>query len=124
MVFCSKECRYLEAAVLKQRVRRTTGADRETRRKRDLSKKYGITVEDWDWLWAEQNGRCAACQIDLNTVKVCVDHDHKTNEVRGLLCNECNHGLGKFKDDAETLMRAAQYVLATPPLRTRKGVVS
>jgi hypothetical protein len=87
-------------------------------------KKYGITPEDWDYLWELQDGQCATCRIDLTVVKVCVDHDHKTNEVRGLLCNECNHGLGKFKDDAETLMRAAKYVLAAPPLRNREEVVS
>ena len=79
-----------------------------------------MTLEDWQFLWDLQSGECAACQIDLLQVKVCVDHDHKTNEVRGLLCNDCNHGLGKFKDDPESLMRAAQYLLATPPLRGRE----
>ena len=39
-----------------------------------------------------------------------IDHDHATNTFRGLLCQECNLGLGKFKDNAENLIRAAEYI--------------
>jgi hypothetical protein len=124
MYFCSPECRHKEAAVRKQQARRDAGLNQERERWYKIRKKYGISREDWLFLWNMQDGRCATCRIDLTQVKVCVDHDHNTNEVRGLLCNECNHGLGKFKDDAETLMRAAQYVLATPPLSNREEVVS
>jgi hypothetical protein len=119
MMFCSPECRFKEAAVRKQRNRRAAGLNQERERWYKIRKKYGLSREDWEWLWEYQDGRCATCRIDLTTVKVCVDHDHETDEVRGLLCNECNHGIGKFNDNAETLMRAAKYVLATPPLRLR-----
>jgi len=98
--------------VLKQRERRQQGLDRETRRRRDLWKKYKITPEDWDRLYDEQLGRCAICLTTLAEVyRIHVDHDHRTGAVRGLLCPDCNHGLGKFGDDPETLVRASAYLV-------------
>ena len=40
----------------------------------------------------------------------CVDHDHKTNKIRGLLCNSCNRGLGYFRDDIRMVRKAAKYL--------------
>lgn len=61
-----------------------------------------------------QQGRCAICKsADPKTNKVktwCVDHDHKTGRVRGLLCTMCNRGLGFFGDKQRLLERAAQYL--------------
>lgn len=56
----------------------------------------------------EQGGLCAICGNPLEVP--CVDHDHETNQVRGLLCNPCNRGLGLFKDKPETLRSAAAYI--------------
>lgn len=107
-----------------QQERRDAGLNQEREKWHKVFKKYGLTREQWEWLWDRQEGRCATCQIDLVLIKVCVDHDHRTDEVRGLLCNECNHGLGKFKDNPETIMRAAEYLLAESPLRQWAEVVS
>lgn len=71
--------------------------------------RYGMTVEDYDRMLAEQEGRCAACG-DVPTKRLHVDHDHSTGQVRGLLCGECNLGIGKFKDDPERLESAARYL--------------
>jgi len=57
---------------------------------------YNITIEDYDVAYNKQRGCCAICgkhQSELST-RLCVDHDHKTNEFRGLLCVKCNGALG------------------------------
>ena len=53
------------------------------------------------------------CVICGSNEKLVVDHDHKTNKIRGMLCNHCNFGLGHFKDDPMLLEFAAQYLYAS-----------
>lgn len=53
-----------------------------------------------------------SCTICGSEEKLVVDHDHKTNKIRGLLCNHCNRGLGHFKDDPDLLEYARIYLLA------------
>jgi hypothetical protein len=80
---------------------------------------YGITQTDYDQLYVAHDGRCAICRqietrIKNSRVKwIAVDHDHKTNEVRGLLCHQCNVGIGSFKDDVELLEAAVRYLRGT-----------
>ena len=57
-----------------------------------------------------QNGKCAICSKEL--WKPHVNHCHQTKKVRGLLCLECNTGLGKFKDDGALLQKAIGYLAA------------
>ena len=52
---------------------------------------------------------CTICGVDDDLV---VDHDHRANKIRGMLCNRCNKGLGLFKDDPELLEFARIYILA------------
>lgn len=66
--------------------------------------KFGIDIETQNLLLS---GNCEIC---LNRKATHIDHDHKTNIVRGGLCNNCNTGLGMFSDDFDTLMNAAEYV--------------
>jgi hypothetical protein len=99
----------------KQQLRRDQGLDVETRRRRDLRKKYGITPEDWDRMYDDQLGRCAICLVTLAEVKkICVDHDHETEVVRGLLCSQCNVGIGYLRDSIENLERAIKYLRTAP----------
>lgn len=82
-------------------------------RKYQLRDKYGITEEDYDKMFIEQNGKCAICETSDQTGKwqrFGVDHCHKTGKVRQLLCNECNRGIGLLKDNAELLRKAADYL--------------
>jgi len=78
-------------------------------------KKYNklVTTEEYDRLYNKQDGRCKICSIhQFNHDKpLCVDHDHKTGEIRGLLCNQCNLGLGLFKDNPDSLLNAIKYLL-------------
>ena len=77
-----------------------------------LKKNYGITPEDYDLMFAKQQGVCAICSQpdDEKRQYLCVDHDHATGVVRGLLCHNCNIGLGKFQDDPNLLNKAIWYL--------------
>lgn len=81
-------------------------------RRWDLRKKYGITVEQVEAMAKAQDGRCGCCPAVLgeNGAKVCVDHDHVTRAVRGLLCDPCNKALGLMQDDPARLRAAAEYL--------------
>jgi hypothetical protein len=71
--------------------------------------RYGITVEQYQKMYVQQNGRCAICdREDSNTLHI--DHNHKTGKVRGLLCGACNRGIGMFGDNKDLLMNAMEYL--------------
>jgi len=73
---------------------------------------YGITLEHYNNMLEQQQNRCAICpevqSDDFNALSV--DHDHKTGQIRGLLCNSCNRGLGFFRDDIALLKKAIEYL--------------
>lgn len=75
-------------------------------------RKYGLTVEQYEATIAEQEGRCAICSTTTPAKhgSWCIDHDHDTNEVRGLLCVKCNAGLGSFDDSPVHLLAAERYL--------------
>jgi hypothetical protein len=75
-------------------------------------KEYGITFSDYQKLFESQGGKCAICGKHINK-RLCVDHDHLTNAVRGLLCTSCNLGLGYFYDDPEIVKSALEYLMKT-----------
>lgn len=82
-----------------------------TYRRANLQRSYGISEDAYNALHAEQAGRCAICLDECASGQwLSVDHDHITKRVRGLLCRECNHGLGKFKDDVSRLRGAIKYL--------------
>jgi hypothetical protein len=78
-------------------------------------KKYGITQEVFTALFNAQKGACRICGCKLSVTvgsrSTHVDHNHKTGEVRGLLCLKCNTGLGAFSDSPERLQAAIKYLI-------------
>jgi len=78
-------------------------------RKNNLAK-FGITPEEYDGLLAAQAGVCAICGGDNGSKRLAVDHDHDTGVIRGLLCNQCNRGLGLLGDSAESIRRVLDYL--------------
>lgn len=75
--------------------------------------RYGITADQWADLQVVQQGCCAICERPLGDgYYTTLDHCHSTGRVRGLLCQNCNAGLGKFLDSPDILIRAAEYLLA------------
>lgn len=83
-------------------------------RQRDkwLRRLYGIDLAQYQALLARQGGRCACCGIDRDDGArgFSVDHDHVTGEIRGLLCVNCNVGIGALGDDATGVRRALVYL--------------
>lgn len=80
----------------------------------DLKRNYGITSQEFDSILESQGGGCAICGRSQNKEKriltLHVDHDHNTGKVRGILCSNCNMGVGKFQDDHKLLEKAAAYI--------------
>lgn len=90
-------------------VERRRENNRQHRRKWVL-KPYGLTPAEYDAMFDAQDGLCAICRQPGGNRSLVVDHDHATGAVRGLLCDGCNWGLGKFGDDPDRMERAAAYV--------------
>jgi len=99
--------------------------EKPKQRVRALKRKFGITPEMYDALLAAQGGVCAICrrpEMGLHTrspnpqfhgpQRLCVDHDHETQVIRGLLCRGCNAGVALLRDDPETLANAIAYLRA------------
>lgn len=80
----------------------------------NLKKLYGITLDGYEKMLEKQKGCCAICGADNPRRKgrkyLCVDHCHKTGKVRGLLCDPCNNGLGRFDDSLALLKSAVEYL--------------
>jgi hypothetical protein len=85
---------------------------KEHQRDRSLKRIYGISIEDYNLLFTNQDGSCAICKIHQSKLKrpLDVDHDHETGKVRGLLCSNCNTSLGLLKDSTELLSHAIKYL--------------
>jgi hypothetical protein len=76
-------------------------------RERELKNEYGLTLAEVDAMKQAQGGKCLICDREASLV---VDHCHVSGQVRGLLCNRCNIGLGHFTDDPALLRVAALYL--------------
>lgn len=81
-----------------------TPAERSARRRKY---EYGLEPEEFDSLLRRQRGRCAICRAPKPTD---LDHCHRTNRIRGVLCRRCNVALGGFRDHIPTLKRAILYL--------------
>jgi hypothetical protein len=80
-------------------------------RQAHLRRKYGITIEDYEAMLAAQGGECAICGApEPDGASLHVDDCHDSGDVRGLLCFNCNAGLGMFDHEPGRLARAAAYL--------------
>jgi len=87
--------------------RRYYWKDRNGYKNRWLIRAYGITLEDYERMVKERDGRCDICG---NERKLCVDHDHVTGRVRGLLCAKCNQTLGLINDEVRVAENIVLYL--------------
>lgn len=79
-------------------------------RERNLKRFYGLTMEQFNQILKSQKGKCLICKLKITAKTPHVDHCHKTGAVRGILCNNCNSGLGMFKDCKKRLLSAMEYL--------------
>lgn len=83
----------------------------EMARANQLLVKYGIRLSEWKELLTIQRGQCKICFTRFSKkIKPCVDHDHSTNKVRGILCVNCNVMLGNARDSILILKQAIEYL--------------
>jgi hypothetical protein len=105
-----------------QRRRRERGEElRLKEREGHLRRKYGLRLSHFEMLLIAQLGMCAICRKPAGR-DLHVDHDHSTNQVRGLLCGKCNKGIGLFDDQPELLRAAQSYLQRTRRVGDRRRV--
>lgn len=83
-------------------------------------KKYGLTKKKYQEIESNQKYKCFICQTMFPPSKLQIDHCHETGIARGLLCRNCNLGLGLFKDNKKILGRAIFYLNTYPTLELIK----
>ena len=80
-------------------------------RKWHIKSKYNLSQKEWEGLWYSQDGRCSICDKFFEDIKdICVDHNHETGKIRGLLCKKCNSAIGFFNDNLQLLKTATEYL--------------
>lgn len=89
--------------------RRRANLSKERVRQHQLMAHYGIGLDEYNALLAQQGGLCGICSAPP-TETLCVDHCHATGKVRGLLCRKCNTGLGCYGDDIDKMKTAIAYL--------------
>lgn len=117
------EARYRSDPEVRERKRQSTAAWTAVSPRRkfdsDLRAKFNVSADDWDLIFAAQGDGCAGCgKLRDHDRRLSVDHDHRCCPaggscgkcVRGLLCRDCNRGIGCFLDDPARLRRMADYL--------------
>jgi len=80
-------------------------------RKADLKRRFGLTPDLYEKMLLQQGGVCAMCKKQCKTnERLCVDHCHHTNKIRGLLCRRCNAGIGHLDDSIDLLKAGIKYL--------------
>jgi hypothetical protein len=108
-----KEChgQYIRIWVAANGEKRKAAVQRYGDRAQSRFKRYGITRDIYDQMLKAQGGVCAICGKPDQDRNLHIDHDETTNQIRGLLCNGCNTGIGKFYHNPRLLMAAARFLM-------------
>jgi hypothetical protein len=94
-----------------QRSYKTRAGEKYKRIQRNSQlKQYGISLEEYEKLFENQNGVCAICLNPPGNKMLSVDHCHNSGKIRGLLCHTCNSGIGMFKENKTFIKRAWEYL--------------
>ena len=82
----------------------------EWKRAQHLKDKYGLSIEEYNKLLDKVGNTCPICGKSFGEVSPVIDHNHKTNRVRGIICRHCNLGIGFLEDDVKILYNAVKWV--------------
>lgn len=106
-----KQWRVKNLSKIREQARDWARKNPDKTRKVFLKFTFGITPEDYNQMFVTQNGLCAIClKPSRDGTNLRIDHNHETGKIRGLLCENCNFGLGHFKDNSEVLLSAVKYL--------------
>jgi hypothetical protein len=96
----------------KQAMKEYYEKNKDRSKDRMLMRNYGISLDDYNKMLAEQNGNCYVCEKHHTSQKksLSVDHCHKTGNIRRLLCSNCNTSLGLLKEDITRVKKLIQYI--------------
>lgn len=107
---CSEEFRAMNLGA-KYCSNRCHPSKQRANKNNNRAKQYGLTGDDCNRQLLFQNNECPICKINIAETSY-IDHCHKTNRIRGLLCPRCNTALGRFKDDIQFLKNSIAYLEA------------
>lgn len=97
-------CKGCQAAYMRAYLKRNPEAAEKNRQKSKAAR-FGLTLEE-----VAEYEKVRACEVCGSTEKLCIDHNHTTGEIRGILCSGCNTALGLAKDNPTTLRALADYL--------------
>lgn len=110
----AKHCGNCVKAIARQR--------KDRAHEQGVMRRYGLAEGEYRLILAAQGGFCPIClRANGRTRRLSVDHDHRTGDVRGLLCRPCNDMLGHARDDPTFFARAATYLIDPPASRVLSG---
>ena len=115
-------CKACDLRLHKEYCEKNKDAIREQRKRfrRDNRQRLSIAKnrakcppELFNRLFEDQKGSCAICGLHQSKMRrrIAIDHNHETNKIRGLLCDNCNRCLGLLKDSKEVLQSAIEYLM-------------
>lgn len=111
--YYSSYCRTCEVEKAKKKNKKNSKkCTFEQSRRNTLRSKFNLSIEDYNKLFELQGGKCAICRKHQSELRksLSVDHCHNTMKIRGLLCNNCNAGIGLLQDNKEVIEAALWYL--------------
>lgn len=106
-----KSCVICNSLQRKEWERKNPEKAKRNKRENDLKNDYGISIDEYSKMLAIQGGVCAICKRPPKGNRLlCIDHNHDNGEIRGLLCDGCNRGIGFLEEDIDRLKSAIVYL--------------
>ncbi len=106
----NKTYRNKNKEIIREKKKTYRDKNKEVIKEHYLKIMYGVTKEEYNKMYKKQGGVCAICRTKSKVKALSVDHNHKTGEVRKLLCNKCNFVIGLVNEDKSILLKCIKYL--------------